>query len=102
MFNFLSTQIVITSWYSLSLILSVIISSTLMLFMTKVTSRRFKKNLNWFSIMLLYQELGLDSFQRSRWFRKLFQFYKIFKKNHLDIFLILFQLNKSSQYQVLW
>ena len=29
----------------------------------------------------LYQELGLDSLQRRRWYRKLSLFYKIFKEN---------------------
>ena len=71
--------------------LSLLISTTLMLFMTKVTSQRFTKNLSRFNTMLLwqsirgssseklYQELGLESFQRRRWFKTLCQFYNILK-----------------------
>ena len=66
-----------------------------MLFMTKVTSHRSTKNLSRFqynaavtvtggaiqgsSSEKLYQELGLESLQRIRCFRKLCHFYKILK-----------------------
>ena len=35
----------------------------------------------------LYQELGLESLQLQRWFRKLGMFYKIFKSKSPHIFL---------------
>ena len=41
----------------------------------------------------IYQEIGLESLQSRHWVRKLCQFYKIL--NHLDIFLLLFQLKKE-------
>ena len=45
-----------------------------------------------FSSEKIYQELGLESLQSRRWFRKLYQFYNIKKKSHQYLFNII-QLN---------
>ena len=63
-----------------------------MLLMTKVTSRRFTKNLIQYNTALavagavrgsssekLYQELVLESLKNRRWYRKFCQFYQILK-----------------------
>ena len=44
----------------------------------------------------LYQELGLESLQLRRWFRKLSCFYKLFKGEHPDYLFKLIPLRMSS------
>ena len=98
--------------------LSIIISITPMLSITRIISLCFTKNLRRFNAILLwqqqvlceelfrkklYQELGLESLQSRRWFKN-FASSKNFKQtSYLDIFTVLFQLNQEEfKYQVLW